>query len=518
MHLDVAFSTLFDLLTTPRLLFLMVIAVPMGVFFGSTPGLGGKLGLVLLIPFVYNMDQLTGAVFLCAMHAVVHTGGSIPSILIGVPGDGPAAATALDGFAMTKKGEAGRALGASFGASTVGGLLGAMFLGLSLPILEPIILNFSPAEFFLLAILGITFIATLSGDTFIKGMIVGLFGLMAAFIGLDPSTGSPRFTFGQIWLWDGLSVIVAVLSMFAVPEMISLGVKGRAYDVSAETKAKLHDSAPLDTAGPQKQKVTYAQIFQGLWDVTQHKWLVFRCSLLVAAIGVIPGLGGDAAAWMAYGHTVQSSKHPERFGKGEVAGVIGAETGSCAKEAGSLLPTLFFGVPGSSGMAIMLGAFLMLGIQPGPTMLTDHINIVWSLIWALVMANVICVIMLIAAGPWIGKLGSAKASFLIPYVLLFALLGCYLFGGLWQNLLLVAVMGSLGYLFKRHDWPRAPFIIGVILGKIAEDSLQKAIAIFGANFFLRPISLILIALIVASIGFYMWRQRRPNKVSVPSHA
>jgi len=515
MHLDVAFATLFDLLTTPRLLFLMAIAVPMGVFFGSTPGLGGKLGLVLLIPFVYNMDQLTGAVFLCAMHAVVHTGGSIPSILIGVPGDGPAAATALDGYAMTRKGEAGRALGASFGASTVGGLLGAMFLGLSLPILEPIILNFSPAEFFLLAILGITFIATLSGDSFVKGMIVGLFGLMCAFIGLDPSTGSPRFTFGQIWLWDGLSVIVAVLSMFAVPEMISLGVKGRAYDISAETAAKLQGSSP--SAEPVSRKVTYAQIFQGMADVAHHKWLVLRCSLLVAAIGVIPGLGGDAAAWMAYGHTVQSSKHPERFGKGEVAGVIGAETGSCAKEAGSLLPTLFFGVPGSSGMAIMLGAFLMLGIQPGPTMLTEHVNIVWSLIWALVIANILAVIMLIAAGPWIGRLGTMKASFLIPYVLVFALLGCYLYGGIWQNLILVMVMGSLGYLFKRHDWPRAPFIIGVILGKIAEDSLQKAIGLFGASFFWRPISLILIAMILASVGFYLWRSRRSNK-AVPSHA
>ncbi len=164
--------------------------------------------------------------------------------------------------------------------------------------------------------------------------------------------------------------------------------------------------------------------------------------------------------------------------------MIGAETGSCAKEAGSLLPTLFFGVPGSSGMAIMLGAFLMLGIQPGPTMLTEHINIVWSLIWALVIANVICVIMLIAAGPWIGKLGSVKASFLIPYVLVFALLGCYLFRGNWQNLILVLVMGSLGYLFKRHDWPRAPFIIGVILGKIAEDSLLKAIGICGAELLL----------------------------------
>lgn len=518
MHLDVAFSTLFHLLTTPRLLLLMTIAVPMGIFFGSTPGLGGKLGLVLLIPFVYNMDQLTGAVFLCAMHAVVHTGGSIPSILIGVPGDGPAAATALDGYAMTKKGEAGRALGASFGASTIGGLLGAIFLGLSLPILEPIILSFSPAEFFLLAILGITFIATLSGTSFLKGMIVGLFGLMCAFIGLDPSTGSPRFTFGQLWLWDGLSVIVAVLAMFAVPEMISLGVKGRAFDISPEHAAALQKAGiEQQPSGAKSQKVRYGQIWRGMRDVIQHKWLVLRCSLLVAAIGIIPGLGGDAASWMAYGHTVQSSKHPERFGKGEVAGVIGAETGSCAKEAGSLLPTLFFGVPGSSGMAIMLGAFLMLGIQPGPTMLTDHINIVWSLIWALVIANVICVIMLIAAAPWIGKLGSAKASFLIPYVLVFALLGCYLFQGNWQNLILVLVMGSLGYLFKRHDWPRAPFIIGVILGKIAEDSLLKAIGIWGASFFWRPISLVLIALIVASIGFYVWRMRKPVDV-VPGHA
>jgi TctA family transporter len=516
MHLDVAFSTLFDLLTTPRLLFLMVVAVPMGIFFGSTPGLGGKLGLVLLIPFVYNMDQLTGAVFLCAMHAVVHTGGSIPSILIGVPGDGPAAATALDGYAMTKKGEAGRALGASFGASTIGGLLGAVFLGLSLPILEPIILSFSPAEFFLLAILGITFIATLSGANFLKGMIVGFFGLMCAFIGLDPSTGSPRFTFGQLWLWDGLSVIVAVLAMFAVPEMISLGVKGRAFDMSPAQAAALKQSGMEISGSARPQSVRYSQIFRGIRDVFQHKWLVFRCSLLVAAIGIIPGLGGDAASWMAYGHTVQSSKHPERFGKGEVAGVIGAETGSCAKEAGSLLPTLFFGVPGSSGMAIMLGAFLMLGIQPGPTMLTDHINIVWSLIWALVIANIICVIMLIAAGPWIGKLGSAKASFLIPYVLVFALLGCYLFQGNWQNLILVLVMGSLGYLFKRHDWPRAPFIIGVILGKIAEDSLLKALGIWGPGFFLRPISLVLIGLIAASIGFYLWRARKP--AVVPSHA
>jgi putative tricarboxylic transport membrane protein len=299
-----------------------------------------------------------------------------------------------------------------------------------------------------------------------------------------------------------------VLSMFAVPEMISLGVKGRSFEVpkAAEDAIAMEHAAP---AVPSSSRVSYAQIWEGMWDVVVHKWLVLRCSLLVALIGIIPGLGGDAAAWMAYGHTVQSSKNPETFGSGRVEGVIGAETGSCAKEAGSLIPTLFFGVPGSSGMAIMLGAFLMLGIQPGPAILQDHVDIVWSLIWALVISNVICVIMLVAAGPWISKLGSVKASFLIPYVLVFALLGCYLFGNNWQNLAMVAGLGTLGYLFKRHDWPRAPFIIGVILGKIAEDSLLKAIGIYGVGFFWRPISLVLIAMIVASVALYMYRSRKP---------
>jgi putative tricarboxylic transport membrane protein len=494
MHLDVALSTLVNLIGSPRLMSLMLIAIPIGVFFGAAPGLGGKLGIVLLIPFVFGMDPIAGSVFLIAMHGMVHTGGAIPSILIGVPGDGPTAATVLDGYAMTKKGEAGRALGASFGASLVGGLAGAIFLGLMLPILEPVILSFSPAEFFLLAILGITFIATLSGSSLLKGLIVGCFGLLCAFIGLDPSTGTPRYTFGQLFLWDGIDVITAVLAMFAIPEMIALGVKRQ--DHAAE--------------GIKVGRIRYAEVFRGLRDVVEHRWLVLRISLLVAAIGIIPGLGGDAAAWMAYGHAVQSSKNPETFGQGRVEGVIGAETGSCAKEGGSLLPTLFFGVPGSSGMAIMLGAFLMLGLQPGPAMLTEHLDVVWSLIWALAIGNVICVIGLLAAAPWIGGLASMRTSLMIPFVLVLAMLGSYLGQNTWENLVLILGLGSLGYLLKRHDWPRAPFVIGVILGSIAEDSLLKALGIYGYGFFLRPISLILLSLIVGSIGYYIWRSRRPR--------
>src|ERR1700752_4800066 len=193
MDIAVAISSLVGMLTSPYLMGLMLIGVMVGIFMGIAPGVGGKLGLVLLIPFVYGMNPLAGAVFLLSMHAVVHTAGAVTSILLGVPGEGATAATVIDGFAMTKNGEPSRALGASFGASLAGSIAGAVFLGASLGILEPVILQFSPAEFFLLAILGITFIATLSGKNMVKGLIVGFFGLMISFVGLDPSTGVPRF-------------------------------------------------------------------------------------------------------------------------------------------------------------------------------------------------------------------------------------------------------------------------------------------------------------------------------------
>ena len=223
---DIIFGSLFTLIGSPYYMGLILLAIPIGMFFGAIPGLGGKLGIVLMIPFVFGMDMVAGAVFLLAMHSVVHTGGSIPSILFGIPGTGPDAATIVDGYPMSQQGRAGQALGASLGASGIGGVIGAIVLAALLPVLKPVVLSFSPAEFFLLAILGITFIATLSGNSLIKGLIVGMFGLMLAFVGLDPQTGTDRFTFSMLFLWDGIDIITAILALFAVPEMIALGVKG----------------------------------------------------------------------------------------------------------------------------------------------------------------------------------------------------------------------------------------------------------------------------------------------------
>ena len=274
-------------------------------------------------------------------------------------------------------------------------MIGALFLALLMPVIKPIVLSFSPAEFFLLALLGITFIATLSGDNLLKGLIVGFFGLMIAFVGLDPSTGVARYTFGQLFLWDGVDVITAVIAIFADPG-----------DDRARRQAHRRSTCPPDT--PARYRIS--EVWDGILDCFRHWWLTIRTSIIGAFIGVIPGLGGDVASWICYGHAVQSSKTPERFGKGAVEGVIAPETANNSKEGGSLLPTVFFGVPGSSGMAIMLGAFVTLGIKPGPELVTTGMDIVWSMMWALVIANIICVVMLLAVAPWLSKLALMRGE------------------------------------------------------------------------------------------------------------
>src|SRR5829696_6094198 len=365
--LEIMFGSLSAMLTSPQTMGLMLIGVFCGLIVGVTPGIGGRLSIALAIPFVFGMEKVAGAVFLLTMHAVNGTSGQISSIMFGVPGDGDDAATTIDGYPMAKKGEAGRALGA---------IIGAGVFAIMIPILEPIVLAFSPAEFFLLALLGITFIAFLAGgNSIFKGLIVGFYGLILATVGMDPYTGTPRYAGDYLFLWDGLSLVTAVLALFAVPEMIALGVKGGSIS-----------AVSMETA-----RFSYRQLLQGVLEVPRHWWLAFRTSIIGAVIGMIPGLGSSAAAWFCYGHAVQSSKTPERFGKGAVEGVIAPETGSNAREGGSLLPTLFFGIPGSSGMAVMMGAFLILGLQPGPAMITQHLDVVWTLIWALVVGNIIAV-------------------------------------------------------------------------------------------------------------------------------
>jgi TctA family transporter len=495
MH-DPILGSLATVLTSPKLMGLIMLGIPIGMVLGALPGIGGKLGITLLIPFVFGMDAVSGAVFLVAMHAVVHTGGSIPSILIGVPGDGPTAATVCDGFPLARKGEAGRALGASLAASGVGGVIGALFLGVLAPVARPVVLAFGPPEFFFLAVLGITFIAAISGQSLVKGIIVGCLGLMLSFVGMDPQTGIERFTLGQLALWDGLDVTSAILAIFAVPEMIALAAQGNA----------------ASSISPESARYTFAELMDGVRDVFRHFGLTVRTSLIGAVIGMIPGLGGDVASWMCYGHAAQTSKTPELFGHGAIEGVIAPETANNSKEGGALLPTLFFGIPGSSGMAVMLGAFVMLGIQPGPMMALEHMDLVWILIWTLALSNVLAVVLFFLAGRWVGLIVFVRAGLLVPYVLILGMAGAHMSAGNWEILVVLAALGTFGYALKRCGWPRAPFAIGIVLGPIMEISLHQSLTIWGPLFFVRPITLVLAALTLASIVIAVQRARGPARV------
>ena len=476
-----------------QVLGLMLFATLLGNFFGAVPGLGGNLGLALLIPFVFGMKPFLGLAFLLAMHSVVHTGGSIPGILFGIPGTGPTVATIVDGYPMTKKGKGGEAMGAQLAASALGGVIGAAVLALLIPAMRPIAMAFGCAEVLMLIVFGLTFIVVVSRESIPKGFTAALLGLLLGTIGLCPHTGVGRFTFDQLWLWDGLHIIPIVLGIFAFAEMIELGARGGGAKI-AESTTEL--------------AMRWSQLWDGTVAVFREWWLSLRTAIIGTFIGIIPGLGGDAATWICYGHAVQTCKNNENFGKGDIRGVIGVETANNSKEGGALLPTIVFGIPGSSGMAILIGAFLILGIVPGPTMITEHLDLVWGMVWVMVIANIVGAVSLYPLCGYMGKLAFLRGSLLIPPIMVLASVGAFLIRSHWQYVVLAVFFGLLGYGFKRWNYPRAPLILGFILGPLAEDYLHKSLGVWGMSFLLRPIVSVLLIMVILSLGYSIWHAYR----------
>ena len=468
---------------------LLFVAVLIGSFFGATPGLGGNLALAVMIPFVFGMDPYLGLGFLLSLHAVVHTAGSIPGILFAIPGTGPTVATILDGHPMAQQGRAGEAMGAQLCASALGGVVGALVLAALIPVLLPISMAMGSGELFMLIVFGLTFIIVISRESIPKGIIGALLGLVLASVGLDPHTSVGRFTFGQLWLWDGIHIVVLVLGIFGFAEVITLGARGRLGRISE-----------VDV------KIGYGQLWDGTKAVFTNWWLSLRTAVIGTFVGIIPGLGGDAATWICYGHAAQTEKNTENFGKGDIRGVIAVETANNAKEGGALLPTVVFGIPGSSAMAILMGALIMFGITPGPRMLTEGQDMIWFLVFTLVIANIVGAAILYPISGYLGRLAQMRSSLLIPVILVLAGVGSFMIGAAWQSLVLVFVFGLLGYGMKKWDYPRAPLILGFILGPMAEDYLYKALITMGPDFLKRPLVLILLLLAVLSLGFSLWSE------------
>lgn len=490
--LEAALPALRDMLAWPAPLFL-VLGTLLGMLFGILPGLGGPQVLALLLPITYGMDPSLAVVLIIGAMAAVPFGGSITAMLINTPGTGQSAATAFDGFPLARQGKAGMAIGAAATASCLGGIFGAVVLTVLLPVGRQVVLAFSYPEYFMLALMGLSVIAVVSQGSLWKGLIGACLGLLLACIGYDPVTGSARFTFGSDYLWDGIKLVPAFIGLFAVGEALDLFLQ-RGQIAQTDYSRRV------------------GGVMEGVKAVFRHFSLFIRCSIIGVIIGIIPGVGGAVANFLAYGHAVQTAKDPERFGTGDVRGVIAPESANNAKDGGALVPTLIFGIPGSIEMAVLLGALILLGLEPGPRMMLDNPELVLVLIYTLVAGNIlVSAIGLFGAGA-LCRLTFVPTTLLAPVVFMLSLIGAYVTEGMIQDVVVALVFGILAFAMKRFGFSRVPVVIALVLGELAQKTFHQTLMLWGPKgFFVRPISLVLFIAIVLMVALPYWRawqQRR----------
>lgn len=475
--LDAFIQGLFSVLSWPTFGF-MLLGVAIGFMVGILPGLGGPVALALMLPFTFDMEPVGAFAFLLGMLSVTATTGDITSILFGVPGEVTSAALVIDGHPMAKQGQAGRALGAALMSSLVGAVIGAFAIAAAVPIVRPLVLSFSSPEFFMLAILGITFIAALSRGAVLKGLIAGGLGLMLAMVGLDPQSGVQRYTFEQLTLWDGVGLVPVAVGLFAIPEIVELAVKGTT--ISGGRTGDLHG------------------VYEGVKDTFRHWGLTVRCSI-VGLFGIIPGLGGAVAQWLAYAHAVQSTKDKSRFGKGAIEGVLGPGAANNSKEGGSLITTVAFGVPGSVTMAVLLGAFLIQGVVPGPQMLTRQLPLTMSFVWVIVLSNIVTVAVCFLFLKQIARVTLVRAGILIAPIVILVYVGAFAEKNTLADLLTTLIFGIVGLTMTYLDWPRPPLVLGLVLGRLAEQYLFLSTARYGMDWLARPMVDVLIVLALGAL-------------------
>src|SRR5712691_3342062 len=464
----------FVILMDPVRLMYLAAGCVMGLVLGIVPGIGGLAGTAMLLPFTFNMDPYTAFALLLGLGSTTATGDPIPAVLFGVPGGAASAATVLDGFPMAKKGEAGRALSAAYMSSLMGGVFGAFLMAISIPILRPVMLFLGSPE--LLAF------SVLSGNAPLRGLTAGCIGIMIAMIGTDPQSGTLRWTFDSLYLWDGLPLTPLLLGVFALPELCDLLIARTAI--------------ATDTS----MTNIYKGQWQGVKDCFKHWWLIMRCSWIGGGIGSIPGISASVVDWLAYGHALKTEKGASAtFGKGDVRGVIASESSNNAKEGGALVPTVAFGVPGSATMAILLGAFLIHGLVPGPDMLTKHLSVTYAMVWSIALANVLGAGLCYAFSPQFAKLATLRYSLILPAVLGIIYIGAFEATRQWGDLFTLLFFGLVGWIMKQFKWPRPPLILGVVLGDTIERYLFISIERYGLSWMLRPIVFGLFALAILGL-------------------
>ena len=478
----------------------LCLGVFVGLVFGAVPGLGGTTAIALLMPLTFGMEPWLAITMIGGVMGATSFGGSVSAILLNTPGIAPNAATCFDGYPMAQQGKAGMAIGAAAAASSTGGLIGIFTLVAIIPLAKQIVLLFGPPEFFMLALLGLSAIAVSTGGAFLRGLISALFGLMLALVGYDAVNGGYRFTADVEYLYDGIPLVPTLVGLFALSEMINLTVKGGTV-------------ASKESAG------AITGVLPGILAVYRHWPILLRGSAIGTFVGALPGVGGTVASFLAYTATVQTAKDRDTFGKGNIKGVIAPESANNAKDGGSLIPTLSFGIPGSAESAIFLGVLILHGIEPGPMLLIEEEAVVVSIILALTASTILASLFGLMVTRQLSMITLVDVNILVPSVVSVALVGVYALKGEFGDVILAMVFGVIGYLMIRFGFPRITLVIALVLGELAERSYHQSLAMADDDwtvFFTREISLILfivtmLCLLLPALRYLFSRRKKADE-------
>ncbi|HXV83646.1 MAG TPA: tripartite tricarboxylate transporter permease [Candidatus Binatia bacterium] len=486
----------FGLLMEPLRLLALFAGMAGGLVFGLLPGLGGVAAASILLPFVYALDAYAGLAMLLGALSVVYTSDTITSVLVGTPGSPASAPTAIEGYALAKSGRAAEAMGVAFIASAIGGIIGVILLTLAIPIAQPLVLLLGTAELFMLALVGLFYASSLVGGSRVKGLASGALGLALGTIGPATAAAEFRFTFGQVYLLDGLSLVVLALGIFGVAEVISMLALG---------------------GGIAREPVKLVGWQDGFRDALQHRWLILRGSLIGVIGGIIPAVGATASTWVAYSHAVRSAKDRSRFGHGDVRGIAAAEGANNATVVADLVPTMLFNVPGGPAAAIFMGALYAYGYYPGPRFVVDHADVMFVIIWSCAIGSVLGAVICFFLTPWIARITAIRFAIVAAPLLLVMILGSFQTTNHIGDLFVLFLLGFLGWLMKRGGWPRAPALVGFVLAKPMEQNFWLAIQLHGWSWLVHlpvlVISLLIVVPLAVQLARWLLRHKKEKAVS-----
>lgn len=489
----------------PASFFFMLFGTLEGVIIGALPGLSGSIGIILLLPLVYRLESDIALVMLCGVFCGSMFGGSVSAILLNTPGTPSAAATLLDGYPLAKRGQGGKAIGTGAIASFIGGIISSLCLMLVAPQLSKVALQFQAADYFSLALFGLTMVAASTGKNVLKGLISAAFGLFIATVGVDPIQGASRFTFGNHYLMNGFPLLPVLIGIFAISEVLA-------------------QAAERSTGNVQFQEKSVKNLLPSFKEIKSFFWTTIVGSVIGVLVGIVPGTGGSISTFMAYDVCKKFSKHPEEYGNGALEGIAACESSNNGTTGGALIPMLSLGIPGDVVTSVMLSALVLIGITPGPQIFTENADMIYVIFVGMFVIQFLMLGLGLIFARWAPYVLRIPTKILMPIILVLCIVGAYSQSNQVYHVLVAFIFGVVGLFMKKYGYPGAPLILGIVLGPLAENNLNRALQISKNDWSIllrRPISLTFIILSILFVTVQvraLYLERKKEKQAAGSEA